>query len=373
MTAQPVLAMDPWTVQGHDVFWFGLVGTVGLSWIFTRLMIRWAPRLGLMDFPGDRKVHSQPIPKGGGLAIFFALATVIAICTARPYFLPPEIRGWALPSLFDVPFLVAAIIVLVGLWDDLRPLPWLFRLGVHTGAAVVAVGDCLHPGMAWQLALCTLWLVAMINAFNMLDNMDALSAGIAWIAAGCLAVMLFDPHGRRFMDHFILGFPLLLLMGSIAGFLWFNRAPARIFLGDAGSTFLGYSIGFGSFAVVVNCCTPWSILAILAICAVPIYDQTTTVLLRLSQGRSPFHADKQHLSHRLVARGLSKPAAVGVIHLLALVSGGVGLIVYWQESGWTAGLLFAALAGGWVGLAIFEFAFPTSRDRQGGGESQTAP
>jgi UDP-GlcNAc:undecaprenyl-phosphate GlcNAc-1-phosphate transferase len=186
----------------------------------------------------------------------------------------------------------------------------------------------------------------MINAFNMLDNMDALSAGVAFIAAGWLA-----PAGGATGV-----LPLLVLMGAMLGFLCFNRPPARIFMGDAGSTFLGFAVGVESAAVGLRADgPPWAWVAPLAICAVPCYDMTSVIFLRLKQGRSPFHADKQHLSHRLVERGLSKPAAVGVIYLLGLASGATGLALLLVTTPVAAALAGGSLVVWWVAFAVVEW------------------
>jgi UDP-GlcNAc:undecaprenyl-phosphate GlcNAc-1-phosphate transferase len=239
------------------------------------------------------------------------------------------------------------VLAAVGLVDDLRPLPWQWRLGAQALVAGTAVAFALPPLPGWGQVVAVVWLVALTNAFNMLDNMDTLAGGAAFIAAGCLTWALGYPSGV----------PYVLLVMSLIGFLHFNRPPARIFMGDTGSMFLGFVIGFAALRVAVQPDgPPWSPLVALCVCAVPLYDQASVVLLRLCQGRSPFHADKQHLSHRLVARGLSSKAAVGLIHLLALVSGAAGLLLY-AVSSWVPAALIAGLVGaGWLGLAAYEFA-----------------
>src|SRR5262249_41366851 len=127
-------------------------------------------------------------------------------------------------------------VVLLGLWDDLRPLPWQFRLGVQTAAAVAVVWMGEDRGWLFR-AVAVFWIVGLVNAFNMLDNMDALSSGVAWIAAGGFASI------RALAGDAAGAVPFLTLMGAASGFLWFNRPPARIFMGDAGSTFLGFFLG----------------------------------------------------------------------------------------------------------------------------------
>jgi UDP-GlcNAc:undecaprenyl-phosphate GlcNAc-1-phosphate transferase len=295
-----------------------------LSWLLTALLIRWAPRLGLVDYPSERKVHTSPTPRGGGLAVLAAAA----------------IFGWST--------LPATVIVLLGLVDDLRPLRWQIRLVVQFAVSALAVFFYLPPEPWLVRAAAVVWIAGLINAFNMLDNMDALSGGVAWIAAGFFAVLAWR-SGTEWR-------PFVVLMGALAGFLWFNRPPARIFLGDAGSTFLGFALGLGSLQVILREREPaWSWLAAPCVLAVPCYDLASVVLLRLSQGRSPFHADKQHLSHRLTERGLSKPMAVGAIYLMALASGASGVILTLGTDAATAALVVGQLAVWWIALAVIEF------------------
>jgi UDP-GlcNAc:undecaprenyl-phosphate/decaprenyl-phosphate GlcNAc-1-phosphate transferase len=308
-----------------------------VSWLLTALLIRWALRLGLVDHPNARKVHVTPIPKGGGLAIFagFSVAS---------FFLPLSIGQ----------FFLFGLIVGLGLIDDLRPLSWQLRLGVQT--AVVLVSVLLWPAeVSWPLrAVAVFWVVAMLNAFNLLDNMDALSGGVAWIAAAFLALACLT-QARSASE----GGTSLVLIGALSGFLWFNRPPARIFMGDAGSTFLGFFLGLSSLDVALPTSQmPWAWAVPLCIFAVPCYDTTSVVLLRLAQGRSPFHPDKQHLSHRLVARGLRSTTAVGVIYLMAVASGVSGLLLYHVADATGAYLVVGQFACWWCALAVFEFVVP---------------
>jgi UDP-GlcNAc:undecaprenyl-phosphate GlcNAc-1-phosphate transferase len=201
------------------------------------------------------------------------------------------------------------------LLDDRFSLPWQLRLSVQLLAAVAADWFGFAPE-SWLLGVgMVLWIVGMTNAFNMLDNMDLLSAGTAWLAAIGLVVI----YAMRPSDSAGLGF-CWPLVGALTGFLWFNCPPARIFMGDVGSTFLGYFLSVATLDVVWPVAEPTDLLVPLFLLAVPCYDMISVVLIRLRQGRSPFHADKQHLSHRLTRLGLSRPAAVAVIHGLALLS-----------------------------------------------------
>jgi UDP-GlcNAc:undecaprenyl-phosphate GlcNAc-1-phosphate transferase len=315
-----------------------------MALVLTAAVLVWAPRLGLVDLPSARKVHTRPVPRGGGLAIF--VAVVLSASLMPVWNLQFALANWLFPSGDMTWFLgLSGIIVLLGLVDDLRPLPWQLRLGVQTAAAlVVAVNWPEERGWLLKAAV-VFWIVGLVNAFNMLDNMDALSAGVAWIAAAAFAV---DAGLGSSV-----AVPFLLLMGATAGFLCFNLPPARIFMGDAGSTFLGFYLGVLSLGRAVTPGGPSRWAVALCVLAVPWYDLITVVALRLWQGRSPFHADKQHLSHRLVALGLSSPAAVRVIHVLALASGAAGVLLgrFPEATAWVVGGLLA----GWLAVAAVEY------------------
>jgi UDP-GlcNAc:undecaprenyl-phosphate GlcNAc-1-phosphate transferase len=312
-----------------------------LSWLLTASLLRLAPRLGLVDHPSARKVHTQRTPSGGGLAVYLALV-VSALC------LLPGQEGETLRVLA-----FGMVILVLGLIDDLRPLPWQLRLGVQTATAGVAVFT-LPTDLTWMMRLgAILWIVGLTNAFNMLDNMDALSAGVAWIAAALLAVAAFLRQEQAPDWDSTLRY--LMLMGTLSGFLWFNQPPARIFMGDAGSTFLGFFLGLSSLEIgLEDYRVPqrWAVAP--CILAVPWYDMTSVVILRLWQGKSPFHADKLHLSHRLVQLGLGPPLAVCVIYFFALASGAAGLLLY-QVSRIGAVLVGVQLACWWIAVAAVEY------------------
>ena len=166
--------------------------------------------------------------------------------------------------------------------------------------------------MPWLTSIVSvLWIVALVNSFNMLDNMDGLSAGVAAIASAILAAVLLttsDPESRG-PQLFVAGF-LLVLVGSLVGFLWHNRPPARLFMGDAGSYFIGFYLAVATIMATFSGgeLPRHSILTPLCVMAVPLYDMTSVIFIRLRQGRSPFEADKNHFSHRLVELGMTKVA-----------------------------------------------------------------
>ncbi len=331
-----------------------LLPSMLIAWGATFVVRRFGPGLGMVDSPGHRKVHSRPMPTCGGLAVWLGVvlpfvagqAALQAMVGGKAPFLvdmlPQGIVGH-LPGLEEQSgklwTLLAGgtVLMILGLIDDLRGLGWKLRLSVQTGVALVLALS------GWQLQafldapwftvpLSVFWIVGLVNSFNMLDNMDGLSAGVAAIAAAILAaVMLIAPDPITNQPQlFVAGF-LLVIVGSLLGFLWHNRPPARIFMGDTGSYLIGYLIAMAtltaSFAGYQEV-PPHAILAPLCVLAVPIYDTTTVVMIRLRNGRSPFEGDKSHFSHRLVELGMTKAQAVGTIYLTTATCGLGALLLH---------------------------------------------
>jgi len=359
------------TIEARSLLAF--LAPLAISFLITGWMIRLAPALGLVDIPSARKVHTRPIPKGGGLAILIGWIVaylwlgygadgpgIWGFKGSRP---DEVLTGFTYADL-GVWVIIGLLIALLGLVDDIRPEPWQLRLGFQliaaNGALFVYGGipgrysSTLEFALYWAAAV--IWIVGLTNAFNMLDNMDALSAGVALITAGHFAAFAFGHY------------PFLMLMGALTGFLLFNYPPARIFMGDAGSTFLGFLFGTGSLHLGMTALQqttssvfisaenegPASWPLILCFLTIPWYDLVSVVTIRLSQGRSPFHADKQHLSHRLVALGLSPPHAVGAICLLALGIG-LGAVAIRRRLSTESNFLWVYLAGCWLALAAFDY------------------
>jgi UDP-GlcNAc:undecaprenyl-phosphate GlcNAc-1-phosphate transferase len=238
----------------------------------------------------------------------------------------------------DLLFLLACGtgLMLLGLTDDKRGLPWQARLGVQTAIAAAVV-----LGRGWQLTffvevpwltslISIVWIVGMVNSFNMLDNMNGLSAGVGTIAAGMLAaVLLTVPDPATQAPQLFVAGTLLLLTGGLIGFLWHNFPQAKLFMGDAGSYFLGFMLAvLAMLATFSGGNLPkHAVLAPLCILAVPLYDTITVLAIRIRSGKSPFEGDKNHLSHRLVDLGLSPTQAVLTIWLMTLATGLPALVL----------------------------------------------
>jgi UDP-GlcNAc:undecaprenyl-phosphate GlcNAc-1-phosphate transferase len=297
-----------------------------------------APRFGLVDRPGGRKAHRAPTPMAGGVAIWLTVVSIVgagalALGPGLPW-LPAAIArhaggAWERSGQLALILGLATIIMAMGLADDRVGLGWKLRLGVQVGLSVILVASgtrlTLFPAsdLPWLSgAITVLWVVGLTNAFNFLDNMDGLAAGVGLIAALLFAIAQVEVESR------FVPAVLLVLVGALAGFLVHNRHPARLFMGDAGSNFLGFLLGA---LTVVGTFTrpgysPLGVLAPLLVMAVPLYDTTSVVLIRLREGRSPFEADRRHFSHRLVERGLTPPMAVRTIYLVTL-AGGLGALL----------------------------------------------
>lgn len=338
-----------------------LVSSFWVSFLTTALMRVVAPRIGLIDKPAARKVHVVPTPLGGGVGIWcgvvlplIAAQVVISLwIKSPPAWLPLELSQHLLGAMSRADELwgiiaAATLLAVTGLFDDFRPLSWKFRMALQFGVSIAVVLSGVRPNFLsnpWLGGvLSVLWFVVLVNSFNFLDNMDGLSGGIALIVSVIFAVMMLtkpeDPH------WFVAAF-FLIVAGSLIGFLCHNWSPARIFMGDAGSYFLGFSIAsmtlLGTF-YKPNDQFQHVILAPLCVLAVPLYDICSVVLIRLREGRSPFQPDKKHFSHRLVALGLTKVQAVLTVHLTTLTTGLLGLTLYAVTS-WNAAVVVVACVG----------------------------
>ena len=348
----------------------------------TWLVRLYGPRVGLVDRPGGRKIHARPMPTGGGLAIWlgvvapFALGQVVLwligdipgrehdveLPVLLPAILAENIGGlWQQSGRLWTLLGGGAVLMLLGLVDDRRGLNWKTRILIQTLVALVMVR------LGWRLslfvdmplltgAISVLWIVGLVNSFNMLDNMDGLSAGVAAIAAAMLAVvMLTVPAAEANGPQLFVGGFLLVLVGSLLGFLIHNRPPARIFMGDAGSYLVGYFIAMATLSATFagDNLPRHAILAPLCVLAVPLYDTATVVFIRLRAGRSPFEGDKSHFSHRLVELGMNKTQAVATIYLTTATCG-LGALLLHQVNMFGAAIVLVLVGCVLLLVAILE-------------------
>ena len=336
----------------------GFLASAILTVILTPVVRASAPALGLIDLPGERKVHVQPTPRGGGIAIFLGVLipaiVLVVVCVAGPagrFAIVDEILqelGGASPLAIQLAAIAAGAIVLflTGLADDRWNLSWKFRLGLQLSVAVgvvfAGVRATVFVSQPWfGFGATVLWIIVLTNAMNFLDNMDALSAGIGLIASAMFAAILLFMVRSPTVS---VAFPLALLAGALSGFLVWNRPPASIFMGDCGSNLIGFLLATltvtGTFYESTG--SRHVMLAPICVMAVPLYDFCTVVFIRLSQGRSPFHGDKSHFSHRLVELGFRPVHAVLTIHLTTAMTGLAGLLLYKVED-WAGAALVCSL------------------------------
>lgn len=343
-----------------------------------------APRWDFVDRPGGHKGHRNPTPLGGGVAIWLTVVGIlliglVAVRVLGPNDLPAPLAqhvGGIYARSGELAWILtlASMIMFMGLVDDLRSLNWRPRLAIQFGCAiglavegvrVTLFGPFAHPLLGGTLTV--FWIVGLTNAFNMLDNMDGLAASVGLIAAALFcgaqaaAGSLFAPA------------VLLVVVGALAGFLVHNHAPARIFMGDAGSNFLGFLLGaltvVGTFTRDGHegSYSPYGVLAPLLVMAVPLYDMVSVIVIRVREGRSPFLGDRRHFSHRLVARGLTPAQAVWTIDLVTL-AGGLGALLLHRLDGAGACVVMAQTCCLLGIVAILEMS--ASRSEQANGQTR---
>ena len=331
-----------------------------LSVVLTALAIRVSSRVGFVDVPGGRKAHERPMPLGGGVAMFLAwclpLLALLALANAwksedktPPRDVPASANAAAhattnLPAPLTLRQLLAdaasetqpvllllgggAVLVLLGLADDRRGLPVSLRalvmLGVAAGLyyASPQLRITLFTGIeGLALGYTVLWIFGITNSFNFLDNTDGLSAGVAMVASALLAIV-----GIQTGQH-VMTWLALALAGTTAGFLVFNFPPAKIYMGDAGSLFLGFTLAVLTILFTFYKSGPapsgslYSVLMPLFILALPVFDTLTVIAIRLREGRPIWVGDRSHFSHRLLALGMNKREAVLFIYLVTFCLG----------------------------------------------------
>lgn len=305
-----------------------------------------APYLGVIDQPSARKVHVKPTPRLGGMAIFVAVMLALV-------FLKDERNFDQFVSIL----IAASWMSFLGLWDDRWGVPPMLKLlGQVVGALFLVFNNIqvLLPHLPpWANVVVTLlWLVGVTNAFNLLDNMDGLSGGVAAIAAAHFLLM------STFSGQYLVGALAAAVLGACIGFLVYNYNPASIFMGDSGSLFLGFLLA----AVGIKLRFPdnvtfvtWMIPPL--VLGVPLFDTTLVVISRLRRGLNPLTTPgKDHTSHRLVAIGMTQREAVLTLYLVAAAFGLVAIFVT------RASVQEGYVAGGGVALAALYTLWRMERD-----------
>jgi UDP-GlcNAc:undecaprenyl-phosphate GlcNAc-1-phosphate transferase len=269
-----------------------------LTLVITPLLRRLALATGFVDQPAGRKLHTRPVPYLGGVAL---ITSVLLAVLLEP----------RLPARIGVLVLGAALLGTIGLVDDHRTVAPSTRFLAQGGAALtaVAVGLRIHAtGVdAVDVLITLIWIVGITNAFNLLDNMDGLAAGVSFAAAAAIFTLAI------LGGQTVVATVAAALAGACLAFLVYNRRPASVFMGDAGSLFLGFVIALLTVDIDPALRPPASFAVPVMLLALPVLDTTTVTLARLRHGQSVLEGGKDHLSHRLVNRGLSTGGAVVVL------------------------------------------------------------
>jgi UDP-GlcNAc:undecaprenyl-phosphate GlcNAc-1-phosphate transferase len=305
---------------------------------------RLALHTGVVDAPSARKIHGTPVPLLGGAAIYAAF--VLALIVLGDQFYIRELIGILLG---------ATLVSLFGLADDRWGLHAYLKLGGQLLAGVVLIlGGAqvqlfAQPWLNWALTL--LWVVGITNALNLLDNMDGLSGGVTTVAAAFF--LLLAAMGRP--PQVLVGAMAAALVGACIGFLRYNLNPATIFMGDTGSLFLGFLLAALGIKLRFPSNVPWiTWLVPVCVLALPIFDTALVTVSRLRRGLNPLTAaGTDHLSHRLVALGLTRREAVLTCYLLGGACGMVAIYIAQARfpDGYIAAtlLVLAAICGiGWL-------------------------
>ena len=316
-----------------NFFCAAFAGALLTTWLSLPLWDKWCRRAGLVDEPGHRKIHNASVPLAGGLAVLTGMLLPLiggAIMlklgvefTAQTFPIVHGLERRAI-ELAAIAFGAVAMVVL-GVLDDKHELKPLVKFSGQLIIAVLVAVACKRitlfvPNVAFSYAITILWVLTVVNAFNFMDNMNGLCAGLGLIGAWQFAVI------AAAEGEYLVALIAFLTCGALAGFLPWNFPNARAFLGDAGSHLVGYLLAV--LAILPHFYTKQNphrlaVLSPLLVLAVPLADLVWVVILRTIAGRPFYIGDTNHLSHRLVRMGMSRSRAVLFIWLVAAAIGSV--------------------------------------------------
>ncbi len=328
-----------------------LLCAAAISMLFTPVVRSLAFRVHAVDVPKDgRRMHDHPIPRMGGLAIFFGFLLSVTLFLS----MTPQLSGMLLGSV---------VIVVLGVFDDIYALPALPKFFVQIAAALIAVQtgcridflsniNIFSSEPYWELGwlsvpISVLWVVGITNAVNLIDGLDGLACGVSTISSMTflvIALIVSEP------DTAIL---TAALAGACIGFLPYNMNPAKIFMGDTGSTFLGFILacasiqGLFKFYAIISFAVPFLMLGL------PIFDTAFAILRRLSHGQSPMHPDRGHIHHRLIDMGFSQKQAVAMLYLISAILGLSAVVLTTNGTLKAMFFLLALCAAGVVAARIY--------------------
>ena len=312
-----------------------------VSFLMCPMVKSFAYKIGAIDVPKDnRRMHKKPVPRLGGLAIFLGFIVSMLLFVKIDHQMQGILLG-------------ASIIVVLGVVDDMSPLRAYFKFCVQIFAALVAVfhgvviqtlsnpnvfAESPYWDLGWlAVPITVLWIVGITNAVNLIDGLDGLACGVSTISAiSMLVIALLVSEGD-------VALVMASLVGACLGFLPFNNNPAKMFMGDTGSTFLGYILatisiqGLFKYYAIVSFAVPFLILGL------PMFDTLFAIIRRLAHGQNPMAPDRGHIHHRLIDMGLNQKQAVAALYVISSILG-LSAVVLTSSGAIKAMLFLMALA-----------------------------
>ena len=312
-----------------------------VSFLMCPMVKSFAYKIGAIDVPKDnRRMHKKPVPRLGGLAIFLGFIVSMLLFVKIDHQMQGILLG-------------ASIIVVLGVVDDMSPLRAYFKFCVQIFAALVAVfhgvvlqtlsnpnvfAESPYWDLGWlAVPITVLWIVGITNAVNLIDGLDGLACGVSTISAiSMLVIALLVSEGD-------VALVMASLVGACLGFLPFNKNPAKMFMGDTGSTFLGYILatisiqGLFKYYAIVSFAVPFLILGL------PMFDTLFAIIRRLAHGQNPMAPDRGHIHHRLIDMGLNQKQAVAALYVISSILG-LSAVVLTSSGAIKAMLFLMALA-----------------------------
>jgi UDP-GlcNAc:undecaprenyl-phosphate/decaprenyl-phosphate GlcNAc-1-phosphate transferase len=340
------------TVAFFAIFFLSLL----FSFVLTRYVRDFATRRGWVAVPSqDRHLHASPLPRLGGVAIFISFSLSLAAAAAMAHFIPHLHSAFSLNTLLTI-LAPACLVFLLGVYDDLYTVGPYVKFAVQALAATMLFMGGLRilnipvlfgaHELPWYVGLLftILWVLAITNAFNLIDGLDGLAAGSALFSTLVVFVV------TLLNGHSLVTVMTIALAGAILGFLRYNFNPATIFLGDSGSLFIGFLLSALALEGAQKAPTIVAVAIPVVSFGLPILETSLSILRRLISGRPVFTADREHIHHKLLQHGLTHRQVVIVLYAVSAVFALLSLFLLWP-TGSSLGLVLAVLGIGiWIGV-----------------------
>jgi UDP-GlcNAc:undecaprenyl-phosphate GlcNAc-1-phosphate transferase len=321
-----------------------------ISFASTPIVKSFAQRVGAIDVPKDgRRMHTQPIPRLGGLAIFLGFLLSVVLFAK----ISPDVQGILLGSV---------VIVIVGVIDDIVPLPALVKFVVQIGAALIAVYhgvrvDFIANPNIWSsldfinfgyfsVPITVLWIVAVTNSVNLIDGLDGLAAGVSAISSFTMMIIAILVSAGN------VAVIMAALAGACIGFLPYNKNPAKIFMGDTGALLLGYILATVSIIGLFKLYAVISFVIPFLVVGLPLFDTLFAFMRRILSGRNPMSPDRGHFHHRLIDMGFSQKQAVAIAYAISGILGLSAVVIATSGEIRAIILLAAVFVAGVIGVFI---------------------